>query len=29
MAEPVADLLGRLRFVGGPVETLYLTRIRE
>ncbi len=31
MAESVAELLGRLRFVGGPVETLYLnqTRVRE
>lgn len=31
MAESVADLLGRLRFAGGPVETLYLnkTRVRE
>ncbi len=31
MAESVAELLGRLRFAGGPVETLYLnqTRVRE
>jgi hypothetical protein len=31
MAESVAQLLSRLRFVGGPVETLYLneTRVRE
>jgi len=31
MAESVADLLGRLRFVGGPVETVYLnqTRVHE
>jgi hypothetical protein len=31
MAESVAELLGRLRFVGGPVETLYLNqpRVRE
>jgi hypothetical protein len=31
MTESVAELLGRLRFVGGPVETLYLNqpRVRE
>jgi hypothetical protein len=31
MTESVADLLGRLRFASGPVETLYLnqTRVRE
>jgi len=31
VAESVADLLGRLRFASGPVETLYLnkTRVRE
>ena len=31
MAESVAELLSRLRFVGRPVETLYLneTRVRE
>lgn len=31
MAQSVAELLGRLRFAGGPVETLYLneTRIHE
>src|SRR6266567_8906807 len=31
MTESVAELLGRLRFAGGPVETLYLnqTRVRE
>lgn len=31
MTESVAELLSRLRFVGGPVETLYLneTRVRE
>ena len=31
MAETVAELLGRLRFAGGPVETLYLnqTRVHE
>lgn len=31
MAESVADVLGRLRFASGPVETLYLnkTRVRE
>ena len=31
MAESLAELLSRLRFVGGPVETLYLneTRVRE
>lgn len=28
MAESVAELLSRLRFVGGPVETLYLNRTR-
>jgi hypothetical protein len=28
MAESVAELLGRLRFVGGPVETLYLNETR-
>ncbi len=28
MTESVADLLGRLRFVGGPVETLYLNQPR-
>jgi hypothetical protein len=31
MADSVADLLGRLQFAGGPVETLYLneTRVHE
>jgi hypothetical protein len=31
MTGSVAELLGRLRFVGGPVETLYLNqpRVRE
>ncbi len=31
MAESVAELLGRLRIVGGPVETLHLhqPRVRE
>jgi len=31
MAESLAELLSRLRLVGGPVETLYLneTRVRE
>jgi hypothetical protein len=31
MTESVAELLGRLRFMGGPVETLYLyeTRVHE
>ena len=31
MVESVAEILGRLRFAGGPVETLYLnqTRVRE
>lgn len=31
MAESVAEILGQLRFAGGPVETLYLneTRVRE
>jgi len=31
MTESVADLLSKLRFAGGPVETLYLneTRVRE
>jgi len=28
VTESVADLLGRLRFVGGPVETLYLNQPR-
>jgi hypothetical protein len=28
MAESVAELLGKLRFVGGPVETLYLNQVR-
>ena len=28
MTESVAELLGRLRFVGGPVETLYLNQPR-
>jgi hypothetical protein len=28
MAESVAELLSRLRFVGGPVETLYLNEVR-
>ena len=28
MAESVAELLSRLRFVGGPVETLYLNQAR-
>ena len=28
MAESVADLLGRLRFVSAPVETIYLNRDR-
>ena len=31
MAEPLSKLLSRLRFEGGPVETLYLdeTRVHE
>jgi len=31
MAESIADLLGRLHFIAGPVETIYLndTRVRE
>src|SRR5579859_1578697 len=28
MTESVAELLGRLRFVSGPVESLYLNEIR-